>query len=75
MSHALLPKGVAPMKLEAWHPAEIKRRLKVIRTDNYTDVPGEIITADEESGECCMQMANETKSLAFGPKGIRIVNK
>lgn len=61
------------MKLESYHSAEDKRRFKIVRTDSYTDVPGEIITADETSGECCLQVAGETKTLSFGPGGIRII--
>jgi len=61
------------MKLESWHSTEDKRRWKIVRTDNYTDVPGEIITADEATGECGMRLSGESKTLSFGPYGIRIV--
>jgi hypothetical protein len=61
------------MKLESWHSTEDTRRWKIVRTDNYTDVPGEIITADEATGECCMRLSGESKTLSFGPYGIRIV--
>ena len=57
------------MKLESWHSTEDKRRWKIVRTDNYTDVPGEIITADEATGECCVHVGGETKTLSFGPAG------
>jgi len=63
------------MRLESWHSAEDKRRWKVVRTDDYTDVPGAIVTADEASGECTLQVGNETKTLSFGPGGIRIVGR
>jgi hypothetical protein len=63
------------MKIESSMPAEQKRGWKLIRTDNYTDVPGEIITADEASGECCLQVGDATKTLSFGPRGIRIVGR
>jgi hypothetical protein len=63
------------MKLESWQSAEDKRRWKIVRTDSYTDVPGEIITADETTGECCMQVSGEAKSLSFGPCGIRIIGR
>ena len=63
------------MKLESWQSAEDKRCWKIVRTDNYTDVPGEIITADEATGECCMQVSGETKSLSFGPCGIKIIGR
>jgi hypothetical protein len=65
------------MKLD--HTTEDKKRWKIVRTDfggpNGGDVEGEIITADEESGECCVQVAGETKTLNFGPRGIRIVGR
>ena len=63
------------MKLESWQSAEDKRRWKIVRTDDYTDVPGDIITTDEASGECCVQIAGETKTLSFGPRGIRIIGR
>jgi len=63
------------MKLESWQSAEHKRCWKIVRTDTYTDVAGEIITADEDTGEVCIQVAGETKTLSFGPRGIRIVGR
>jgi hypothetical protein len=72
------------MKLESWHSSEDKRphdlpwaegSRKIVRTDNYTDVPGEIVTADETTGECSLQVGGETKTLSFGPAGIRIVGR
>jgi hypothetical protein len=62
------------LKLESWHSDEDKIRWKVIRTDTYTDVPGNIVSADEDTGECCLYVGGgETKTLSFGPGGIRIV--
>jgi hypothetical protein len=63
------------MKLESWHSAADKARWKVVRTDDYYDVPGEIITADEISGECCMHVGGKTKTFSFGPRGIRIIGR
>ena len=63
------------MRLESWHTAEDKRRWKIVRTDTYTDVAGEIISADEETGEACVQVGGETKTLSFEPRGIRIVGR
>jgi hypothetical protein len=67
--------GEAAVKLESWHSSEDKRRWKIVRTDNYTDVPGEIVTADETTGECSVQVSGETKTLSFGAGGIRIVGR
>jgi hypothetical protein len=61
------------MKLESYHSTEDKKKWKIVRTDNYTDVAGEIVTADEVTGECTMMVGGETKTLPFGPGGIKIV--
>jgi hypothetical protein len=64
------------MKLESYHSAEEKKKWKIVRRDYCTDVPGEIITADEATGECCIQRAGEEpQTLSFGPGGIRIVGR
>jgi len=63
------------MRLESWHTAADKRRWKIVRTDSYVDVPGEIVTADEATGECCVTVGAETKTLSFGPGGLRIVGR
>ena len=63
------------MKLESWHSTEDKARWKLVRTDSYTDVDGEIVTADEATGECCVMVAGETKTMSFGPFGIRIIGR
>jgi hypothetical protein len=63
------------MKLESWHSAEEKRRWKIVRTDTYTDVAGDIIAADEATGECCIQVGSETKTMNFGPGGIRLCGR
>lgn len=63
------------MKLESYHSAEDKKRWKLVRTDDYSDVTGEIITADEDTGECCIQVNGETKVLHFGPGGLKIIGR
>jgi hypothetical protein len=62
-------------KLESWHSSEDKRRWKIVRTDNYSDVPGDIVDADEKTGECKLHVGGEIKTLSFGPGGIRIVGR
>ena len=63
------------MKLESSQSSQDKRRWRVVRTDNYKDVEGEIVSADEVTGECCMQVRGETKTMSFGPGGIRVVGR
>lgn len=65
----------APFKLESWHSTDDKARWKIVRMDDFTDVEGTIITADEATGECCLSVKGETKTLSFGPHGIRIVGR
>lgn len=47
----------------------------VVRTDSYSEVQGEIIAADEDTGECSLRIAGESKSFNFGPGGIRLVSR
>jgi hypothetical protein len=63
------------VKFESYDSTENKNRFKIVRRDDCTDVPGSIITASEETGECCLQVAGETKTFSFGPSGIRIVGR
>lgn len=70
------------MKIESFEDVETKRRWKVVRLDLIEDVPGEIISANDETGDCAMQvpvhaadgsMTTQTVTHAFGPCGMRIV--
>ena len=63
------------MKLTAEDSGDIKRRWKVVRLDNYTDVPGEIVSGDDVTGEYSMHVAGETKTVSFGPGGSRMVGR
>ncbi len=63
------------MKLESWHSASDKSKWKLVRTDSYVDIEGEIITADEDTGEASVTVAGETKTLNFGTRGIRIIGR
>jgi hypothetical protein len=60
------------MKIESYHSSEDKKRWKVVRADSCADVPGEIVAADEITGECSLHVGGETKTFNF-PGGIRIV--
>jgi hypothetical protein len=59
--------------LETWHNRENKSRFKVVRTDTYNDVPGEIVFAGEKSGECIMHIDGKDETLSFGADGMVIV--
>jgi hypothetical protein len=63
------------MKIESGASAEEKKLWKVVRVDSYTDVPGDIVSADEQSGNCTMMIAGESKNFSFGEHGIRIVRR
>ena len=60
------------MKLESWHSPEEKQRWKIVRTDSYIDVvpPGEIIIADEVTGEYMIQVNGEQKTMSLGPSAF-----
>ena len=66
--------GIRKMKLETWHSAEDKRRWKIVRADDHSEVAGEIITADTDTGECRLRLGGETKTLRFKPHEIMIVD-
>lgn len=63
------------MRFESYDSIETKRRWKLVRRDDFTDVEGQIISADEATGDCCLQVGEETKTLSFGEKGFRIVSR
>ncbi len=63
------------MKIEAADSSEDKKRWKLVRTDNYKDIEGEIVSADEETGECSVYVGGETKKLSLGVGGLRIVGR
>lgn len=63
------------IKLETWHSPEDKGRYKLVRTDSYEEVPGEIVTADEDTGECSVKVGDETKKISLGPGGVRIIGR
>jgi hypothetical protein len=50
-----------------------KNRWKIVRLDNYTDVPGEIVTANEDTGEFSVCVKGETRTTCLGPGAIRII--
>lgn len=62
------------MKLESWQPLETKQRWKLVRTEDYMDIKcNAIITADESTGECCIEVNGENVTQNYGPNGIRIL--
>jgi hypothetical protein len=65
------------MKIESGQTTESKHQWKIVRRDSCADVAGEIVSADEQTGECVVQIAGEEKprSLSFGPDGIRLVGR
>ncbi len=63
------------MKLLPSQSADEKRRWKIVRTDSCADVPGEIVAADEETGECSIHVDGETKTLNLGLRGLKIVER
>ncbi len=68
---------VAIVKLESSQPSEYKAKWKIVRTDyvNSGNVEGEIVAADEATGEFSVCVGGETKTQCLGPGGIRIVGR
>ena len=61
------------MKLKTWYSAEDKRRWKIVRADDLSEVAGEIITADTDTGECRFLVGDEIKTLRFKPQEIMML--
>lgn len=59
--------------LHASDSAEHRRRFKVVRMDSLQDVEGEIVAADEDTGECILVVGGEARTLTFGPGAIKIL--
>lgn len=49
---------------------------KAVLLDSLNDVPGQLISADTETGEVSTKdKTGETKNFTFGPHRIRLVRK
>jgi hypothetical protein len=66
MSFRKLPEADSDGKWAQW---------KVVRLDTSDYVPGEIISADEETGICSMNFKGEKKEYNLGPSAIKIVRR
>lgn len=70
-----------PVKIESWASTEAKSKWLLVSSENYRAVPGQIIAANCDTGECTVSIrppgaeADETKTLAFGFSGVRIVKR
>lgn len=61
------------MKLDETTPAEERARWKAVRTDSLRDIPGEIVSADEQTGECVIDVHGQKQEWKFGSHGLRIM--
>lgn len=65
-----------PGKLVSTDDISIRRKYRVISRWNMKEVPGLIVSACVETGECVMQEGDDsTKKHDFGPDGLRIVGR
>lgn len=63
-----------PRKLTAIDPEAERRRYKIVRRDTMQDVPGVILSANVETGQCVLrQSTGASQEFDFGPEGLRIV--
>jgi hypothetical protein len=66
------------MKITSQHSAEEKAKWEVVSLYNGASVPGEIISADEETGEVSMKVKAHDgtaadRTYSFGAYGIKLV--
>ena len=63
-----------PVKLDARIDAAEAARYKLVRTDSYADLGGDIVWADEASGSYAVRGPdNAVIEHCLGPNGLRIV--
>lgn len=63
-----------PRRLTAVDPESERCRYKIVRRDTMADVPGLILSANVETGQCQLRSSNGTsQEFNFGPDGLRIV--
>jgi len=67
------------MKIEKYHSEDDKKRWMVVRTDycgpNGGALDGDIVEADEESGDVVMKINGEEKTFNLGPGGVRLIGR
>lgn len=63
-----------PTKLTAVDPESERARYKIVRRDNFADVPGLILSANVDSGICMLRDAKgAVQEFNLQPDGFRIV--
>ncbi len=63
------------MIIEASADAGTKTRWKLVRRDDFRDIDGQIVHADEQTGECSVSVNGETKNYSLGEGGLRITRR
>jgi hypothetical protein len=64
------------MSIDPTMPEAERKRWRVVRLDSYSDIPGEIMFADELTGEVKMKdYGGFERSYAFGSGAIKIIRK
>ena len=62
------------MKIDPAMAEAERKRWRVVRLDTCEDVPGEILAADEQTGEVKLKIhEGEERSYSFGQQGIRLL--
>jgi hypothetical protein len=63
-----------PRVLTPTDPEHERARYKIVRRDNFQEVPGLILSANVETGLCLLRdKQGDSKEYNFGPDGICIV--
>jgi len=61
------------MKIDSTLSEADRAKYKIVRLDSFSDVEGVIVTADEATGDCSMNVKGESKTHSFGADGMRII--
>ena len=64
------------MTIDLTMPEAERRRWRVVRLDNYSDIPGEILSADELTGEVTAKdYGGQERFYTLGERGIRVIRR
>lgn len=63
-----------PTKLTAIDPESERELYKIVRRDLMIDVPGLILSANADAGQCILRLSNgASQEYNYGPGGLMIV--
>lgn len=64
------------MKIDTTMPEDERKRWHAVRLDSLSDLPGLLVSADEQTGDATMKdKAGEQKTYNLGAHSLRLVRR